>query len=422
MKQDTRLNDQQLEDAFGLFNEMSLKLASSYGDLELKVEQLSRELSEARSERLAQLAEKESLAERLEKLLDTLPAGVVVLGDSGEITQTNPVADEMLGKPGTGGSWEELAQRVFITDGDELRLKDGRWLSLSVSPLGTGGAKIMVLTDITKTRELQLMLNRQQRLTSLGEMVASLAHQIRTPLSSVLLHLSNMATPRASTTDRQRYIQNARQQLHHMERLVSDMLLFARGDAAESEYLEVSRLMMELYNSIEPGVRKSGGRLNLTNQSASAHIRGNRDALIGAFQNLVDNAVQAMPEGLVMEIKVFHDTDNAITFMFKDNGPGMSEHTKERVLEPFFTTRNNGTGLGLAVVNATVRSHDGELQIDSVPGEGTRISISLPNAGKPSALPGHINQQDENIMALPHKPRYQGNYIYYFLDNHEVQQ
>ncbi|MBT8438886.1 MAG: PAS domain-containing protein, partial [Gammaproteobacteria bacterium] len=109
MKREDKLKDAQLEDAFQLFNQLSVTLAESYGDLQVQVEHLSRELTEARSERLKQLAEKERLANRLEGLLDTLPAGIVVLDSRGLITQANPVAHDMLGDEILGQAWELTA-------------------------------------------------------------------------------------------------------------------------------------------------------------------------------------------------------------------------------------------------------------------------------------------------------------------------
>ena len=189
MNRADNLTGEQLEDAFQLFNQLSETLAESYGDLQIQVEHLSRELAEARSERLKQLAEKELIANRLERLLDTLPAGIVVLDGNDCISQANPVAHDMLGEDLSGQSWQALAQQVFISDGDELRLQDGRWVSVSVRSLDTEPGKIILVTDITETHTLQGIVSRQQRLTSLGEMVASLAHQLHSEarISTALL-------------------------------------------------------------------------------------------------------------------------------------------------------------------------------------------------------------------------------------------
>ena len=109
-----------------------------------------------------------------------------------------------------GKVWDELTGHVFINQGDELRLQDGRWVSISARPLLAEPGKIILITDITETRKLQDVLNRQQRLTSLGEMVASLAHQVRTPLASALLDLSNITHPDVQQAARLRFAERAK--------------------------------------------------------------------------------------------------------------------------------------------------------------------------------------------------------------------
>ena len=198
--------EEQLENAFQLFNQFSEKLAGSYSDLETQVAQLTKELAKERHERLIQLAEKERLAARLESLFDALPAGVVVLDPEGCITQTNRIADEMLNikknhDQADNSNWKKVATDAFISDGDELRLKDGRWANLSACQLNDDSEKVILISDVSETHALHEMLNRQQRLSSLGEMIASLAHQIRTPLSSALLNISNSNHP-ANNEDR----------------------------------------------------------------------------------------------------------------------------------------------------------------------------------------------------------------------------
>lgn len=390
MNREDNLDDVQLEDAFKLFNQLSVSLADSYRDLQTQVEYLSKELSEARSERLKQLAEKELLADKLEGLLDTLPAGIVVLDSRGHITQANPVADDMLGGDLIGQAWEFVARRVLFNDGDELRLHDGRWISISVRALDAEPGKIILITDTTETRALQELVSRQQRLTSLGEMVASLAHQIRTPLATALLYLSNISHPQAQSADKTHFAKKAKERLYHLERMVNDMLVFARGEVSDTECFSVAEFIEDFKHALEP--QFDGERASLTVQSLGdgSRLRGNRDALFGAFQNLVNNAIEACADTLRLNIRVSHANDNMIEFRFEDNGCGISEDIKDRVMEPFFTTRRSGTGLGLAVVNATVASFNGRFDIHSVPGEGSCFTIGLPLSASNRFLPSEI--------------------------------
>ena len=422
---------EQLENAFELFNQFSEKLAGSYGDLESHVTRLTKELAEARSERLIELAEKEVLAKRLEGLLDALPAGIVVLDAENVITQTNPVARLMLGTDSDnnelfGQNWQSVAEKSIKTQGDELRLTDGRWVNLSACPLcidntGEIKGKIILILDITETRTLQMKLNRQQRLSSLGEMIASLAHQIRTPLSSALLYISTLNHPLNDEKERISFADKAKERLRHLERMVNDMLIFARGDVTESEYINACEMMIKLENiaglndSLEQS-RVEQIRFEIDSNLRDVTIQANRDVLLSALQNIIDNAIEACRDvdcrdtgssdaesrnaenckRMIIEIKAFLNTSNQLEINIKDNGRGMSEAVKDKVLEPFFTTRSSGTGLGLAVVNATVNRYAGEMHIDSTEGVGSDFNIKFPRAEVTGMLPSNLSSTGSN--------------------------
>lgn len=400
MNSEANVSGDQLEDAFTLFNQMSARLADSYGDLEARVTQLSKELARVHDERLRELAQKELLASRLEGLLNTLPAGIVVVDERGCISQANPIAQEMLGESLPGKVWDELTGRVFINQGDELRLQDGRWVSISARPLLAEPGKIILVTDITETRNLQRVLNRQQRLTSLGEMVASLAHQVRTPLASALLDISNIAYADVPQAARLRFAERAKGRLQHLERMINDMLVFARGGEIASECFAVNEFVAQFQQALEPQLAASQATLVIDNQAPGARLQGNRDALLGAFQNIAINAIEACEAAPILEITVAPGADDHIEFEFIDNGCGIPEAIRERILEPFFTTRGSGTGLGLAVVNATVGHHNGKFTIESEEGKGSCIRISLPGPGKRDALPSGVTARDIQVRPV----------------------
>jgi two-component system sensor histidine kinase FlrB len=416
MSSQSNAASKQLENAFELFNQFSEKLAGSYGDLESHVTRLTKELAQARSERLIELAEKEVLAKRLEGLLDALPAGIVVLDAKNVITQTNPVARLMLGTDSDnnklfGQSWQSVAEKSIKTQGDELRLTDGRWVNLSACPLcvdntGINKGKIILILDITETRTLQMKLNRQQRLSSLGEMIASLAHQIRTPLSSALLYISTLNHPLNDEKERVCFADKAKDRLRHLERMVNDMLIFARGDVTESEYINTSEMMVKLKNITGANNSLQPIRFEIDSNLQDVSIQANRDVLLSALQNIIDNAIEACSDKgtrdtesriaencdqVMIEVKAFLNTSNQLEINIKDNGRGMPEAVKEKVLEPFFTTRLTGTGLGLAVVNATVNRYAGEMHIDSTEGVGSDFNIKFPRAEVTGMLPSNLS-------------------------------
>lgn len=407
---------EQLEKAFHLFNQFSEKLSVSYSDLEGQVQQLTNELTNERNERLIQLAEKEKLASRLESLFDVLPAGIVVLDAEGYIAQTNSVAHEIFSMCTAnadciGKKWLTVAADTFSTEGNEIRLEDGRWVNISACPLNDEPGKIILITDVTENHVLHEELNRQERLSALGEMIASLAHQVRTPLSSALLYMSTSTHPSIKDNRRCTLIEKAKDRMHHLEHIVEDMLMFARGDVAEAEYILAREFFGQLKKTIESDCNIPEIEINLDRSIYAATIKANSDVLQSTLQNIIDNAVDACDNTADDQqtkmkriiINVMKNKQDMLEIEIRDNGCGIPDEIKDRVIEPFYTTRCNGTGLGLAVVNNSVTRYGGNVRIDSEPGNGTGITITLPCSKADMMLPSSIS--NTNVKNKLHKKK-----------------
>lgn len=373
----------ELEEAFGVFSQVSERLASSYQALEARITSLTEELAQARAERLREQDKNGRLSNRLQNLLSTLPAGVVVLDGRGVVQEANPAAVELLGEPLHGASWTAVIARAFAPtarDGHEISLRDGRLVSVATRSLGPEPGQIVLITDLTSTRQLQEQLARHQRLASLGEMAASLAHQVRTPLATALLYVSHLNRPQIEESERLRVAEKILSRLRHLEHLVDDMLVFARGDALSQEPIELGPLLHDIQQALEPQLQAGGCRLTFNAEIGDARLLGNREALAGALLNLVTNAIQACGSGGLIELYAACRPNEHIEICVRDNGPGISAELQARIFEPFFTTRADGTGLGLAVVQAVTRAHAGELLLDSAPGAGSTFCLRLPLA------------------------------------------
>lgn len=226
---------QGIAQAFALFNQVSSQLSQSYSLLEARVSELKGELAVVSAQRIDELSEKERLANRLQNLLDLLPGGVIVIDGQGLVREANPAACELLGEPLIGQLWRQVIARSFAPrkdDGHEVSLRDGRRLSIATRSLDAEPGQLVLLNDLTETRRLQDQLARHERLSSLGRMVASLAHQIRTPLSAAMLYAGHLADNEQalSAQTRQRFAATLKERLHELEHQVRDMLVFARGE------------------------------------------------------------------------------------------------------------------------------------------------------------------------------------------------
>ncbi|MGQ5486993.1 response regulator [Photobacterium damselae] len=159
-----------------------------------------------------------------------MPTGVLLLDATGRILDANPEAHHLLDEPLIGERWIDIIKRAFAPqddDGHEVSLHNGRKVKLAISASSEG--QLIFITDMTETRLLQSRLSELQRLSSLGKMVASLAHQVRTPLSSAMLYASHLGSEQLAPATRQRFQGKLVDRLHDLEKQVSDMLLFAKG-------------------------------------------------------------------------------------------------------------------------------------------------------------------------------------------------
>ena len=366
----------QLEQAFSLFNQMSTQLTDSYSVLEARVTELKGELALAGEQRVAELAENERLANRLQHLLDLLPGGVIVIDGSGRVREANPAACELLGLPLEGELWRHVIARCFAPredDGHEVSLKDGRRLSIATRSLDPEPGQLVLLNDLTETRRLQDQLARHERLSSLGRMVTSLAHQIRTPLSAALIYASHLTEQALPVETQQRFAGRLKERLHELEHQVRDMLVFARGELPLADRVSPKALMQALQAAAQTHVQ--GVSMRWQCDLHTGLVLCNRDTLVGALLNLIENALQAGAVRLKVHV---YSRDNTLRLCVSDSGSGIEPKVLERLGEPFFTTKATGTGLGLAVVTAVVRAHHGDLSLRSRLGRGTCALLSLP--------------------------------------------
>jgi two-component system sensor histidine kinase FlrB len=348
------------------------------GPLEGRVAALTEELAQASAQRKQELGEKERLACRLQSLLDLLPGGIVVIDGHGFVREANPVAEDLLGAALPGQLWRDVIARSFAPrrdDGHEVSLKDGRRVSIATRSLVGEPGQLVLLTDLTETRRLQDQLARHERLSALGRTMASLAHQIRTPLSTAMLYASHLQQGGLRPEQQQQFAGRLKDRLVELEHQVRDMLVFARGELPLPDRLAPPALLAALRVAAEP--RLQGAAVRWQCDGAVGELLCNRDTLVGALLNLVENAIQASAGQLRLKVHLFRRA-STLHIAISDNGSGMSAHTLARLGEPFFTTRATGTGLGLAVVQSVVRAHSGELFVRSRPGRGTCIVLRLP--------------------------------------------
>ncbi|MCU7837406.1 MAG: PAS domain-containing protein [gamma proteobacterium symbiont of Taylorina sp.] len=339
----------------------------------------------------------ESITEtRLRTLLKALPAGIVVLDGEGIVQECNPAAIELLDEPLLGLPWRMVIDRAFDhqrISGQDSITKKGQIVSISTCPLGEGvPGQIVLLQDVTEKHQLQAKYDQQKRLASMGQMAAQLAHQIRTPISAALLYASHLKSPNLDNDKRLRFADKILTRIQSLEQLINDMLLFSRNGMENRESISVQQLLNELKQSVAASMPHERSEyqqidVNFNYMPDKTHyISGNRSLLISGLVNLVNNAIHAIPgdkagkkhyEGNI-RVEVSQPLEGAVDFIIEDNGSGIAEENLNKIFQPFYTTKNNGTGLGLAVVKAISNAHDGDLWLEKTSARGTLFRMRLP--------------------------------------------
>ena len=331
---------------------------------------------------------------QLEQIIDVMPTGMIMLDGDGIVIKTNKIASLLLDEPILGQAWFDVIKRSFkprADDWHEVSLKDGRRVKLEITALGDQPGQLIMITDLTETRLLQDKLGHMQRLSSLGRLVSKLAHQIRTPLSAAMLYGANLKNKKLSTNDRSNFQDKLMSRLQDLEQQVNDMLLFSKsGKQQVVEPLSINELITDSVNSVEALVTQANAKITLSLCNDDCEILGNKRALSGAIENLIHNSLQVIRQDAEITITTYCQNEYAYISV-QDNGQGIEKDLASKIFEPFYTSRAQGTGLGLAVVKSVANAHQGDVRLVSQPGEGAHFCIHLPILET-----NHVNRENTN--------------------------
>ncbi|ETX10908.1 histidine kinase [Marinomonas ushuaiensis DSM 15871] len=372
----------ELKAAFKAFTESSDVLAKSYLDLQQEVVRLYDQLDRSEQDKRQEQDKNRILVLQFQQLFESMPVGVLLLNDEGVVVMANPVAERLFNLSLIGQLWGEIVPLSFRpqeNDGHDVSMVTGRRVRVETASLGDAPGQLVILVDLTEAYHLQKKLTHHERLSNMGKMVAALAHQIRTPLSSATLYAGHLQKPDLAPVMRQTFANKLVARLANIEKQIRDMLIFSRSEIKLDEVISASEFVEELTNHCEEICEQKNMNFEMVGEDFSDMdcIQCNKETLLGALLNLLNNAIDAQSEGDVVRFDWRSHGSNVI-FTFRDRGVGMSKEHLDHVQEGFVTTKQHGTGLGLMVVKAIARAHHGQFEIDSIEGAGTTASLTLP--------------------------------------------
>jgi two-component system sensor kinase FixL len=343
--------------------------------------------------------------ERLRSIVESAVDGIIVIDELGKIQAFNPAAERLFGysandalgrnvkilMPSPDREQHDGYIERYLTTGRQNIIGIGReviglrkdgstfLLHLSVGEMVLEGRRHFtgLVHDLTKRVELEQLLSEQKALAKLGEMAAVVAHEVKNPIAGIRGALQ-VITSRMPAEQRDRAVLvDIITRLDALNRIVQDMLMFARPRALRHETVAIDAVVAETAALIrqDPGMAEL--RVGL---SGSAAIAGDREMLQVVFQNLMMNAAQAMSGRGSIEVRIATVGARCRVEVI-DQGPGMPADVREKAFDAFFTTKHRGTGLGLPIARRVVEAHGGTIQIDAPATGGTTVSVTLPLGG-----------------------------------------
>jgi len=255
------------------------------------------------------------------------------------------------------------------------------------SPLALNGdtGQIVTLVDATEAAESERTLRRSESLAAVGQATTQVAHEIRNPLGSIRLGVS-MLRDSVSDPDALNTIELVERGIKHLNKLVVDVTQFSRQKSLERSQVDVNDVLDRSIDLVSERIREKNTTVNKHFDEGPLSGNWDVDQLRQVFVNVVANAVDASQENASIEIQTervhLADGENAkkpyARVTITDHGKGMDQATRERIFEPFFSTKKRGTGLGLAIVKQIVEAHAGKIAVASGPDEGAKFIIDLP--------------------------------------------
>jgi len=361
----------------------------------------------------------DSLARYNEYILGSISSGVIICDNQGIITRFNRAAENIIGLHYSEvfGKTHHISiifdkalnnNNTFSRKEFEIPRKnsDNLWIGLSSSLISDNNnnkiGAAALLTDLTKIKKLQEISDFTEKMAALGEMSAGLAHELRNSVAAILgfgkLLKKIMPSEEKAASIAQMIISESLA----TEEMLSRFLNFARPLKVVPTKVAIRRLLDESINMAIEMHQDKEINVNVDDRSNDLEINGDSILLKNALNNLIINACQAIDKSGEINIKIdYDDRRNQLRISISDNGRGISKENLSKIFNPFFSTRDKGTGLGLALVRKIITGHMGHIEVESIEGKGTTFTITLPVDMKIEQTNEDADQQPEMESLVP---------------------
>ena len=277
----------------------------------------------------------------------------------------------------------------MLTTERTVQVLKGRttYLQWSISPLrdaaGNHVGQVLFFQDITRVKDMEAQIKRAEQFAGIGKLAAGIAHEIRNPLASISGCVQLLTQGGVDGETQQRLMGIVLRETDHLNSWITDFLEFARPRRLEVADFDLLRMLDETLEVFRHDHTMAKSTVELHNEGTRGMVEGDAVRIKQVFWNLLKNAAQAMPEGGKVDVRVERAVVGGVPFVLTsvtDDGVGIPPDEIEKIFEPFYTTKERGTGLGLATCFRIVQDHHGYLQVESRRGSGTTFRVYLPEA------------------------------------------
>ncbi|MEM7147332.1 MAG: ATP-binding protein [Verrucomicrobiota bacterium] len=362
----------------------------------------------------------------LERVFDALQEGVIVLDRAGRIAYLNGAACRLFGLEAKesvgmeidarlkGLNWESLARAGKVVSRDlEVFYPENRYLNFYVAPIEEGEGSegqmlghVMIVRDITKDRRVEEEKIESERLSALTMLAAGVAHELGNPLNSLTIHLQLMERKLAKVPEEAResleeLVGISRDEIKRLDFTISQFLGAIRPTQPQLELTDVNQLVEESVRFLEVEMADRKIAIDLDLGAGLPLLPMDRDQFKQAIYNLVKNGAEAIGDSGTIRVATAATEYNVI-IRVEDDGAGISAEDMGSLGQPYFTTKQRGTGLGLLIVRRIVREHGGEMEFESEEGKGTRVTLFLPTVEKRVRFleSGDLTAEEEAVVEL----------------------
>jgi signal transduction histidine kinase len=334
----------------------------------------------------------------VEQLLERLEDAILMAGADGVVRIASPAAERMLGRPKDeilGRPLAELlppespAGRVLastLESGISLTDVPVDWVLhgaaarvlLNATALPGGAGCILRLRDAEGRQLLESQLNLSQRLTAINRLTGGVAHEIKNPLNSIALRLELLKAkflPQAPESKPE--IDIIAQEITRLDRVVRTFLDFTRPLELQLREVDLAGLAAGVLALVRPEAERAGIQVEYSARIVPVRVRGDEDLLKQAVLNVVRNALEAMPGGGRLSVLVAYTGRDALVAV-SDTGPGIAPENREKIFQLYYSTKKNGSGIGLAMTYRAIQLHGGSIEVESEPGAGAVFRLRLP--------------------------------------------